>query len=64
MTEFSGYEDGYSVGFDAGHKLGYEEGLNEVSITYEERISALWMELRTLTARVDYLERHTGLRES
>ncbi len=64
MTEFSGYEDGFSVGFEEGHRLGYSEGLSEVSVDYETRISALWIELTTLTARVDYLEHHTGLKEN
>ncbi len=61
MTEFSGYEDGYAVGFDSGYDIGYSEGLTEVNPNLEIRIAALFTEIMTLTARVDYLERHTGL---
>ncbi len=63
MTEFSGYEDGYEVGYETGRASGYSEGVDRLIDSYEERISALWIELKTLGARVDYLEKHTGLRE-
>ena len=51
----------YSEGFNAGWQTGYEDGYIDTSQQYEERISLLWVELQTLHARVDYLEKHTGL---
>lgn len=61
MLEWSKYDEGYADGWDEGRSQGFQEGYTETAQTYEERISALWAELQTLNARVDYLERHTGL---
>ncbi len=55
------YSEGYSVGWDTGNQEGYTEGYAEAVRAYEERLSALWTEIRTLNARVDFLEKHTGL---
>ena len=56
MTEYNQYEDGYSVGWQEGRRIGVEEGYMEASVQYEQRMSALWAELQTLNARLDYLE--------
>ncbi len=61
MIDYDNYAEGYSVGWDNGNKEGYSEGYAEAVQLYEERISALWAELHSLNARVDFLERHTGL---
>ncbi len=56
MAEYNGYEDGYSVGFEEGRRLGIEEGYMEASEQYEQRLTAFWVEMQTLNARIDYLE--------
>ncbi len=56
MTEYSGYEDGFSVGWEEGRYVGQQEGYAECQVEYEQRLGAYWAELQTLNARLDYLE--------
>ncbi len=55
------YNDGYCVGWEEGRQSGLQEGYNEayedLVELYEKRIKALYTELQTLNARVDYLNK-------
>lgn len=57
------YDDGYYVGFEEGKRIGYDQGWVEAQLDFEPRIARYWAELQTLNARIDYLERHTGLED-
>lgn len=61
MFQWTGYDEGFADGWEEGRGIGFQEGYAETARAYEERISALWAELQTLNARIDYLEKHTGL---
>jgi len=63
MINYDDYSEGHAVGWDKGNKEGYTKGYVMAMKEYEDRISILWMNLKTLGVRVDYLEKHIVLKE-
>ena len=61
MIQYDSYSDGYAVGWENGNKDGYDKGYMDAVELYEERISSLRVDLHLLTARIGFLEKHTGL---
>ena len=57
MGIFDSYESGYAAGYDQGRRDGYEQGYLDAGQDYDHRLKKYWVELSTLNARIDYLEK-------